>query len=745
MASDDSSATAALDPRVVAAMREYAALVDAGERPDRRAFLSRHADVADALRECIGGLSFVQSAARRLRDESGAAGPAIDPATAEPLGDFRLIRQIGRGGMGLVYEAEQISLGRRVALKVLPTAAALDARLLHRFRNEALAAAALHHTNVVPVHAVGCERGVHFYAMQLIDGQSLADVIKDLREQRGALESPSTSLATLRTDGRIEFHRAVALLGAQAADGLEYAHRCGVIHRDVKPGNLLLDRDGRLWIADFGLAILQAGDREDALTRTGDVVGTLRYMSPEQAGRRATLLDQRTDVYSLGVTLYELLTLRPAVSERGDRWALLAEVEHAEPPSARAADATVPAELDVIIGRAMAKDPADRYESAGELAADLRRYLADEPIKARPPTLRDRAGRWARRHRRALLVASAILAVVSAASLVTTALVGRANVKVTAALAAERDRAAEAERSYGQARAAIDLLARVATEEFANVPEADDERRLLLETALGYYEQYLNEHAAAEREGDADAADLAAARRRVTAILDELDETGRLRRTGELAELLRLRDVRNDLGLAGSPRDITDRLRDAFRFDRRDLVGLTATQRRERIEAVEQAGRRAIEAELTAGQFERLLQIRRQVQGARALLDAGDADRLGLSPEQRRAAREIVDAFHDGWERLGPVPKERPDLPSQRGGPPPPRREAERALLAESRANALALLTPEQREIWRTLCGEPFEGSDLPPNLGTGFGPIFGDETRRPDSPPPPPPLRPLP
>src|SRR5262249_47604015 len=239
--------------------------------------------------------------------------PGVGPYPANPLGDFRIVREVGRGGMGVVYEAVQLSLGRRVALKTLPFAAALDGRQLQRFKNEAQAAAALHHSNIVPVFAVGCERGVHYYAMQLIDGHPLTALIQQARRARAGAPAPpgadtarALQLSTLRTSQASEYFRGAARLVAQAAEALEHAHQMGVIHRDVKPGNLMVDGRGHLWVTDFGLAQLHDG----GLTQTGDLVGTLRYMAPEQAaGQR--LVDHRADVYGLGAPLYELLTLEP--------------------------------------------------------------------------------------------------------------------------------------------------------------------------------------------------------------------------------------------------------------------------------------------------------------------------------------------------------------------------------------------------------------------------------------------------
>ncbi|TVS08971.1 MAG: serine/threonine protein kinase, partial [Planctomycetaceae bacterium] len=287
----------------------------------------------------------------------GGPSASVDPARHR-LGDFRILRQAGRGGMGVVYEAEELSLGRRVALKVLPQVGLLDQRQLQRFRNEARAAAGLHHAHIVPVYSVGCDRGVHYYAMQFIEGSSLAELIVEMRSQSNSLrpgplateqtdwaatrpagrgeavnqgqttavlpspqpESPESEQAehdtqpraadrTDRVYGNAEWFRSVARMGIELAEALEYAHSLGVVHRDIKPANIMLDSSGATWITDFGLAQLES---DAGLTMTGDVLGTLRYMSPEQARGQRGAIDHRVDVYSLGLTLYELLTLRPA-------------------------------------------------------------------------------------------------------------------------------------------------------------------------------------------------------------------------------------------------------------------------------------------------------------------------------------------------------------------------------------------------------------------------------------------------
>jgi serine/threonine protein kinase/tetratricopeptide (TPR) repeat protein len=367
------------------------------------------------LDACLEALRFLGRAAagpRSVVAEAEGAAPA--ESTLGQLGDFRLVREVGRGGMGVVYEAEQVSLGRRVALKVLPLAATLDPRQLQRFHNEARAAAVLDHPNIVHVHAVGCERGVHYYAMQFIEGQTLAALIADLRQPgRPALAEPTTAhvheapaapaadtapqaaASTERAPRDQIYFRRAAELAVQAAEALEHAHGLGIVHRDVKPANLLLDGHGGLWVTDFGLAHIQSDAR---LTLTGDLVGTLRYMSPEQALARRVVVDHRTDVYSLGATLYELLTLEP-VFGGSDRQELLRQIAFEDPERPRRINKAVPAELETIVLKALEKNPADRYATAQELADDLRRFLADEPILARPAGVVLRLRKWGRRHR----------------------------------------------------------------------------------------------------------------------------------------------------------------------------------------------------------------------------------------------------------------------------------------------------------------------------------------------------------
>lgn len=357
----------------------------------------------------------------RDRKAHEAALPQIQGA----LGDFRLIRELGRGGMGVVYEAEQISLSRRVAVKVLPLAGIMDERQLQRFKNEAISAAALKHPNIVTVYFVGCDRGVHYYAMQFIEGRTLADLVFDLQERersdhklsdvgpRGEMPAApafdtdsfggSTQVSLSPHD---DFFRQIARFGIQAAEALGHAHDCGVIHRDIKPSNLLINASGQLWVTDFGLARMETSAN---LTMTGDLIGTLRYMSPEQASGSATSIDHRTDIYSLGATLYELLTLRPVFSgER--RQDLLRQIAERNPAPMRNFRPDVPADLETIVATALSKEPQHRYASAAAMAEDLQRFVTGQRITARRPSLWRKTLSWSRRHTSFMVGASGGLA-----------------------------------------------------------------------------------------------------------------------------------------------------------------------------------------------------------------------------------------------------------------------------------------------------------------------------------------------
>jgi WD40 repeat protein/serine/threonine protein kinase len=440
----------AIDP-VGPLAEDFVARYRKGERPPLSEYIAKHPELADRIRQVFPLLAVMEEAGPEAALSPSPAGTAKDADHATPLcrqvGDYRILREVGRGGMGVVYEAEQESLGRRVALKVLHLHAGQDQRLLTRFRRESRAAAQLHHTNIVPVFEVGQQGDLCYYAMQFIRGQALDEVFRELQHLRessaagaageraasascrsvtmdhelgpapgaepvvrpapsSAAALPDHSELSSVTSNYRRYCRNVARLGLQAAEALAYAHARGIIHRDIKPANLLLDSTGVLWVSDFGLVKTQ----DPALTDTGDLVGTLRYMAPERFRGEC---DARADVYALGLTMYELLVLRPAFAGQ-DRMHLVDQIGHQEPARLRVLDPRIPRDLETIVMKAIEKEPRRRYASTEDLADDLRHFLADEPIRARRIGPLERLGRWGRRNP---LVAGLSAAVVVLAAL----------------------------------------------------------------------------------------------------------------------------------------------------------------------------------------------------------------------------------------------------------------------------------------------------------------------------------------
>lgn len=383
---------------------------------DVHSLLAAHGEAGDFLDD---GLTVAQS--------PGAGGRSVEPfiMPGRQLGDFLIEQQIGAGGMGVVYRAQQISLNRPVALKVLPPHLRSSESARTRFQREVEAAARLRHRNVVAVYTTGEELGTAYYAMELIIGSPLSQVVEELRQRpvrqvgsclpvdapEGALDKsthgrsseltpppgevtpPAVDLASLTTpDG---YFSEVAKLMMKVAEGLAYAHSMQVIHRDIKPSNLLLGRDGEIHISDFGLARLM---EEPGLTRTGDLLGTPYYMAPEQISAGYGAIDERTDVYALGATLFELLTLRkPFPGENREQ--VITKILHKEPTPPRSINRLVPRDLDTICLKALEKDPARRYASAADIAEDLRRFIERRPILARREGPVGRGIAWTRRHR----------------------------------------------------------------------------------------------------------------------------------------------------------------------------------------------------------------------------------------------------------------------------------------------------------------------------------------------------------
>ncbi|MDR3636473.1 MAG: protein kinase [Isosphaeraceae bacterium] len=352
---------------------DFAARCRGGEAPSISEYEARYPEHAGLIRKLLPTVAMMEQLKRDTRSETDRP---LRSALPDRFGEFRVVRELGRGGMGVVYEAVQESLGRHVALKVIHHVQ-LDVKRLQRFEREARAIAHLHHTNIAPIYAIGEHEGLPYYAMQYIQGIGL-DVL----------------LTAWRRDGAprgADRWALVARIGMQAAEALYYAHEQGVLHRDVKPANLLLDAYQSVWVTDFGLAKL-AGQED--LTASGDVVGTLRYLAPE-ALRGET--DERSDVYSLGLTLYELLTLSPPFGELSQS-ELLRRVSEGEPERPRRLDPGIPRDLETIVLKATAREPQHRYATARALAEDLKRFVDDRPIEARRATATERVWRWGRRN-----------------------------------------------------------------------------------------------------------------------------------------------------------------------------------------------------------------------------------------------------------------------------------------------------------------------------------------------------------
>ncbi len=471
---DSSDDLSDVDSRIAPIFEEFLERQRRGECPDLRQYQAHYPDLVEPLGkllEAVDAVHDLKSEPSNGKDE----GPITPVRSAQRIGDYLILREIGRGGMGIVYEAMQLALGRRVALKVLPPQIVDDSRAAERFRREARSAARLHHTNIVPVFDVGQEGPTSYYAMQLISGQGLDHVIDELRAvrpptlaeapsssrpqprigsrtetvlmtrslldgtwgTRGRSDGPSSSEASASklsarlpgddppssavtsSGSRHRFFTSVARIGLQAAEALDYAHRQAVVHRDIKPSNLLLDADGIVWVTDFGLAKTE----EEDLTDTGDILGTLRYMAPERLRNEG---DGRSDVYALGLTLYELLCLRPAFGAV-DRLQLITLVRDQEPTRPRTIDPLIPRDLETIVLKAIEKDPPRRYESASALADDLRRFLQGEPIRARRTTGPERAWKWARRNPAVAILLTLVIATLATGMIISVRLAKRSD------------------------------------------------------------------------------------------------------------------------------------------------------------------------------------------------------------------------------------------------------------------------------------------------------------------------------
>jgi serine/threonine protein kinase len=736
------------DPRILDVVKEYQTSWEMHGRPDRESFVNRYPELAEQINEYLDGVDLLQQNAKALSSVDRLPAP-LEPGLKEGdrLGEFELVREVGRGGMGIVYEAHQTSLNRRVAVKVLPEAFALDRTRLQRFTVEAQAAAAVVHPHIVPVYAIGEDRGVPYYVMRLVDGSPLDVVanrvstrtlsqhrnstVPQSQKPRGTPNTQSVSddtdpqllnqsmteqLLDLSLTNREAYFRAIACLGSQVARALDHAHQCGVVHRDIKPANLMLDRDGHIWVTDFGLAHFAASP---SVSKTGSAIGTLRYMSPEQAAGDRRRLDHRTDIYSLAVTIYELLTGHPAFNAESPP-AMLHQIATLDPVKPRIIDESIPRDLETIILKGMQKEVGDRYLTAADFADDLDRFVEGKPIAARRPWAWDRAMKWTSRHPGRVAAAMASLMVVIVASGVAVGMVSaekreteqalreknqaledtkQAKEEAEAAEDRERKRADEVTKRYNRAKQLGDLIFKISEEELLSFTGSRDEmsfqgpRRRMLLAALDIYRDLAKTGTDPKVVKELD--DLLS---RVQKLLDDLD----LRREAEATVLLFHADVKTELGISAEQ----GKKIDVYAIKHPPGKGgmpfkgfgapppspsLTNEQKRQLLEI------------LTGQQRQRLRQVYLQYRGPSAFKDLDVIEQLELTIEQRK----LIKAFSiERPNDFGNSPLSY--LTAKLGGmafKPPGASETSVKLMDR----IMDTLTFDQKEKWRTLSGAPFQ------------------------------------
>ena len=526
------------------------------------------------------------------------------------------------------------------------------------------------------------------------------DAPQSLRETAAKYSTLLDSNSCSQTD----YYRTVVRIIQQAALAIDHAHQYGVIHRDIKPANLLLDSAGKIWVADFGLAQVQAD--QSGLTRTGDPMGTLRYMSPEQATGRRTELDHRTDVYSLGVTLYELLILQPAIAD-GDFHDMLNRVAFVEPPAPRSIVPSLPIELDTIVRKASAKLPAERYATAGELAADLQAWLDDKPIRARPPSLLERLAKWRRRNS-GLVAASSLILLMATIGLAVTALM------TSSALKREQQQREIAETRFDFARRTVDTFSVLSETELSHRSGDQALRASFLETSLMFYQDLMSET-------DADtvsAGKLIVTRDRIQKMLHELQTLNNIETLRQISD----ERIRSEIGLspdeAGDVLDAIDQFESEHVSLSDQFIGGLQGENQELSNLLQQFDE-TIQQWVAAHQIERLQQISRQRRLPVTFKNSEVIRALNLTSEQVERIDQIIEETvpelsrprHGGStdRRPGGGPRNDSERGARRGGPFRSGQLGRQTQAAKNDAvrRILEILTTQQREAWGLLAGEP--------------------------------------
>jgi WD40 repeat protein/tRNA A-37 threonylcarbamoyl transferase component Bud32 len=459
----------------------YLRAVERGETPDRDELLARNAGLADELRKFFANHDRVRQPTQPLIgptvSSSDATIVARLPEHIRAFGDYELLEEIARGGMGVVFKARQITLNRIVAVKMILSGQLASPRDVERFHTEAEAAAKLDHPGIVPIYEIGQHHGQHYFSMGFVEGRSLA-----ARVAQGPL--PAREAA--------EIVRAVT-------QAVQFAHDRGVIHRDLKPGNILLDRQGKPRVTDFGVAKLPESDSE--LTGTGQVLGTPGYMPPEQAAGKISAVGRSSDVYSLGAILYCLLTGRPPFQAATPVETLL-QVQQQEPVPPRRLNPAIPFDLDTIALKCLEREPSHRYPTAAELGVDLRRFLTGEPIAARPIGRVERSWRWCRRNPVLAALITAVVVSLLALTITSSLLAVFARAREIEATALSRAAGAAQKKARGEARAAKAARLRARNEARHALDLLARNKRLAGENAAHLYRLSINNGLRLTDQGD---------------------------------------------------------------------------------------------------------------------------------------------------------------------------------------------------------------------------------------------------